>query len=86
MSSIEAIAREVLGPKMFQRVEIDQSSENSEAGEVWIDVVYDETVADLTPAQMMGLAERAMDWDGRGDLAPVISFTALTDSPQIAAE
>ena len=86
MASIEEIARETLGQDMFNRVEVGQSQENTEAGEVWIDVVYDAAISDVTPKQMMTLADRAWEWDGRGDLAPVVSFVALTDAPMVAAE
>lgn len=86
MAAIEEIARETLGQDMFQRVEIGQSNEDTESGEVWIDVIYDSAVSDVTPKQMMTLADRAWEWDGRGDLAPVVSFVALADAPQVAAE
>jgi len=86
MAAIEEIARETLGQDMFDRVEIDQSGDNADNGEVWIDVIYDAAISDVTPKQMMTLADRAWEWDGRGDLAPVVSFVALADAPQLAAE
>lgn len=86
MAAIEEIARETLGQDMFNRVEIDQSGENAQSGEVWIDVIYDAAISDVTPKQMMTLADRAWEWDGRGDLAPIVSFVALADAPQAAAE
>jgi len=80
MAAIEEIARETLGQDMFDRVEIDQSGNNADNGEVWIDVIYDAAISDVTPKQMMTLADRAWEWDGRGDLAPVVSFVAFLDT------
>ncbi|PTX58024.1 hypothetical protein C8N43_2700 [Litoreibacter ponti] len=86
MASIEEIARETLGAEMFHRVEIGQSHQETQADEVWIDVIYDAAVSDVTPKQMMTLADRAWEWEGRGDLAPVVSFVALADAPMAAAQ